>query len=383
VKEMPLYLRKSVSAGPFRYNFSKGGNELSVAVKGPRIGTGPRGHHVYAGQAGVYYRAPAGQAGDRRELGPGAVSSQPLTPPSNEKKITKVEMVEVESADVYAMRDEAFADVLDEINAKHEQASMAVMLGWSVSILGLIVTFISVLIGVIIISASFAAILLGRWFDSYKRSVVLFYELEPDAEEAYKAISQAFDLLVSCKCKWHIEAAGTVRDLTTWKRNAGAIKLLRRNPTTLCYSLPAVIKSNVTPPAISVGRQVLYFLPDVALVEDRGKIGAVGYGDLRMFWKESEFVEEDAVPSDARIVNHTWKHPNKNGGPDRRFNNNYQIPVCMYEDLHFFSKTGLNEIIQLSRTGLSSSLSEAICTLQDRIKGSPRKKGKFHKPVQT
>lgn len=43
---MPCYIRNSISAGPFRFNFSKGGVGVSVGVKGLRVGTGPRGHYV-------------------------------------------------------------------------------------------------------------------------------------------------------------------------------------------------------------------------------------------------------------------------------------------------------------------------------------------------
>jgi hypothetical protein len=49
---MPFYLRKSISAGPFRFNLSSSGIGLSVGVKGVRIGTGPRGHYVHAGRGG-------------------------------------------------------------------------------------------------------------------------------------------------------------------------------------------------------------------------------------------------------------------------------------------------------------------------------------------
>jgi hypothetical protein len=63
------------------------------------------------------------------------------------------------------------------------------------------------------------------------------------------------------------------------------------------------------------------------------------------------FVEDGRVPSDAKIVGHTWRHPNKNGGPDRRFTNNVQLPVCAYEEMLFSSKSGLNELVQVSVEG--------------------------------
>ncbi|TIV47661.1 MAG: DUF4236 domain-containing protein [Mesorhizobium sp.] len=60
---MGFYVRKSISAGPFRFNFSSGGVGVSVGVKGLRIGTGPRGHYIHAGVGGLYYRGTLGKAG--------------------------------------------------------------------------------------------------------------------------------------------------------------------------------------------------------------------------------------------------------------------------------------------------------------------------------
>jgi hypothetical protein len=52
-----FYVRKSVKAGPFRFNLSKSGVGVSVGVPGFRVGTGPRGNYVFAGRDGFYYRA--------------------------------------------------------------------------------------------------------------------------------------------------------------------------------------------------------------------------------------------------------------------------------------------------------------------------------------
>ena len=54
---------------------------------------------------------------------------------------------------------------------------------------------------------------------------------------------------------------------------------------------------------------------------------------------------------------------NKKGGADRRFDRNYQIPVCLYEDAHFTSDAGLNEVIQFSRTGVVQPFSDALNNL--------------------
>lgn len=78
---------------------------------------------------------------------------------------------------------------------------------------------------------------------------------------------------------------------------------------------------------------------------------------------ESQFVEEESVPKDAVVVGRTWRYVNKKGGPDRRFKDNYQIPICSYEQLRFSSETGLNEVVQVSRRSVGEDLRKALSVL--------------------
>jgi hypothetical protein len=343
---VPFYIRKSVKAGPFRFNFSKGGIGVSVGVKGLRVGTGPRGHYVHAGRGGLYYRATLGTAGKRRPA-PGNQS----IPAQLTFEETGVGMVEIESGNVMQMRDENVGELLDEINAKATQWRLSALLGWLFTIVGIVLILKAPPIGVWVLIAALPAWALGSWFDSYRRSTVLFYDIDGPVEQAYKETISAFDALIACAGKWHIEAGGAISDLTTWKRNAGASYLVKRTATKLAYALPKVIKSNITPPSIHVGKQIIYFMPDVALVEHGSSFGAVSYSDLRIRWQESRFIEGGSVPRDAKIVDHTWQHPNRSGGPDRRFRNNRQLPVCLYDTLHLQSDSGLNELLEFSQTG--------------------------------
>jgi hypothetical protein len=58
---------------------------------------------------------------------------------------------------------------------------------------------------------------------------------------------------------------------------------------------------------------------------------------------------------------------NKKGGPDRRFANNPQLPVCLYDKIHFGSSSGLNEIIQVSRCGVGAALEQSVRHLAQYI----------------
>ena len=357
---MPFYFSKTVKAGPFNFNFSKGGVGASVGVRGLRIGTGPRGHYVRAGRGGFTYRATIGRPGQAdRNISPRTPTSSSNRPATTFED--GVHMVEVESGDVMAMRDEAFADLLDEINAKRRQVSMVLVLGLPCAAIGLIAASLLGAVGIIALLALGAVGWgLGAWLDSYRRTCVLFYELEPEVEQAYEEAVLRFDGLAGCSARWHVEAGGAVRDLTTWKRNAGATHIVRKKPTTLEFRQPRGVTSNITPPALHVGRQVIYFLPDVALVEDGATMGAIAYSQLSVTWQDSNFIESGIVPADAEVIRHTWKHPNKSGGPDRRFRDNRQIPVCRYEAMHLRSASGLNELVEFSRSGVAGPFAAAL-----------------------
>lgn len=355
---VPFYIRKSVAAGPFRFNFSTGGVGVSVGVKGLRIGTGPRGHYIHAGRGGLYYRATIGKAGQSRRVAPSEARSN--VPSDLTFETDEVKMIEIESGDVMNMTDESFTDLLNEINSKAAQTPMSSLLMWIGIGVGLIAGLASGGAGLIFCALGGLGWIIGRWLDSYRRSTVLYYDLEGDAETSYRRLTEGFDRLLQCSAKWHIQAGGAVESLTAWKRNAGASHLVNRKPTVLGYDLPIVIKCNLTPPALHVGRQVMYFMPDVVLVQDGGRVGAVNYAQLNVRWEDSPFIETERVPGDARVVDHTWQHPNKNGGPDRRFKDNRQIPICLYEAIHFTSSSGLNELVQVSKTGVTDGLADGV-----------------------
>lgn len=356
---MPFYFRKSVSAGPFRFNFSSGGVGVSVGVRGLRIGTGPRGHYIHAGSNGFYYRASLGGASGQSRLRRG--STAPTAPPTPVEPTTApVDLVEIDSANILALQDESFSDLLNELNEKAQQARLAVIVPTVLASAGLGATFIFGPQGAWLAVAALPGWLAGRWFDSYKRTSVLFYDLDGDRQGRYSKLTDAFDQIASCGGKWHIQASGALTDMMTRKRNAGATSLVRRKNLALNYTLPEIVKCNVTPPAIQADRQTLFFLPDVVLVKDGNRFGAIRYPDLRLAHQQSRFIEDGRVPFDAHVVDHTWQYTNKRGGPDRRFNNNRQLPVCLYDTLHFSSSSGLNELFEVSRLGVADTLAAAL-----------------------
>lgn len=55
------------------------------------------------------------------------------------------------------------------------------------------------------------------------------------------------------------------------------------------------------------------------------------------------FHEDRKVPKDVTIIGQTYKYTNKNGTPDKRYQNNYTIPIANYGNLSFQSEAGIND----------------------------------------
>ena len=58
----------------------------------------------------------------------------------------------------------------------------------------------------------------------------------------------------------------------------------------------------------------------------------------------------DRCDSDSKNIGYTWKYCNKNGSPDRRYSNNYQIPIQQYGEIAISSSEGLNEEFMISNS---------------------------------
>jgi hypothetical protein len=108
-------------------------------------------------------------------------------------------------------------------------------------------------------------------------------------------------------------------------------------------------------------------MPDVVLVLDGQRVGAIPYDELRIRWSDSIFLETDSVPRDAQIVGHSWQYVNRNGGPDRRFKNNHQIPRVMYQEMSLEGSGGFRKILQISQRADRSDFDGAIAELRAAV----------------
>ena len=100
---------------------------------------------------------------------------------------------------------------------------MSVALAWLGVAIGLFAGLAIGGVGLFLCTLALPGLAIGKWLDSYRRTTVLYYDLEGDAETAYNRLVTGFDGLMQCAAKWHIEAGGAIQSLTAWKRNVGLL----------------------------------------------------------------------------------------------------------------------------------------------------------------
>jgi hypothetical protein len=362
---MPFYLKKSVSFGPIRFNLSKSGIGVSAGIKGFRVGSGPRGNYVHVGRGGLYYRSslPSG----RTPYAPGA------SPDSEKPSVPSAENLrEIESGDVLKMVDSSSRALLEELNEKLAAASTFPWVVISFACLMAYLLFGSLQSWIIWVGPvpSWVVWLTGIFgvfcattsyhYDGVKRSTVIMFDLDSEAESKFRELHEAFHQLALAEKVWNVEAAGTV---VNTRYNAGATSAVKRSVVRLATDTPPNVRTNIPVAMIPAGRQKLYLFPDKLLVFESNGIGAVGYRDLNIEISQERIVEQAAIPSDANVVGQTWKYVNKSGGPDRRFKDNRELPVVLYETIHLKSSSGLNELFQVSKVGLGNRFRTALQAL--------------------
>lgn len=92
----------------------------------------------------------------------------------------------------------------------------------------------------------------------------------------------------------------------------------------------------------------LQLFPQFLFIEKDNDFALIDLLDVDIDFNLTNFIETEIVPSDAEVIDHTWAKSNKDGSRDKRFADNYQIPVVQYGELHLSSKSGLNEVYMLS-----------------------------------
>jgi hypothetical protein len=175
---MGVYLRRSVRAGPFRFNLSKSGVGVSTGVPGFRVGTGPRGNYIRAGRHGVYYRATLGGTRSRSTVAPGVARAgqTPYIPPP----IADVLLEDVTGASAAELVPSGPGDLVEQLNAAGRRLPIA---PWLLALLA-VALIAKPIVGLILLAPGLPAVVWLWLRDRAKRTVVAFYDVNDDVSDS-------------------------------------------------------------------------------------------------------------------------------------------------------------------------------------------------------
>lgn len=352
---MGFYIRKSLSAGPFRFNLSTSGLGVSAGAPGFRIGTGPRGNYVSAGRDGIYYRASLGGGHRTRAQQSHAPASHWASLPHY--RPSDVVLHDVSGATALALEPTGSGDVVEQLNKAAKHTGWAWPVTIAAFVLGLIHLPYSVLFTVFL--APLCVWLFLR--DQAKRTVVLFYDVHDVPSEWFDSLVTAWAQLASSQKLSRVVQRGQVRTTHQYKVNSGASSLFDSVTAAATTHGPKHLSTNVAVPSLVTRSSRLYFLPDRLLVQEGNRYSDIAYQQLEASSTHARTIEDGGrIPTDAQQVGETWRYVNVDGGPDRRFNNNARLPIMQYGKLDLVSHQGLMWQLQISRAEVAPLIASVV-----------------------
>jgi len=358
---MGFYIHKSIKFGPIRFNISKSGIGISSGIPGARISTGPRGTYINMGRNGAYYRKKIDES----------IPTTNQTPKQSHFEKTATLDGELPTANVNELIESTNHELITQINTRIQQPTYTLLIGLaSIIVAGgfafsaLIIPSNLIIIELLLLLIAFTIGVTGLYLawgtnqqEKVARMTTLRYELDEEANNVFIELQNAFNELSKTVRIWRVTSRKANWD---WKRNAGASSLITRGRITVGRSNPPFLQTQTRVYGFSLGSMELFFLPDQIFVFQNGKYGAVSYNSLEVYAYPTRYIESDGVPNDSKILEYTWQYVRKDGGPDRRFSNNLQIPIVQYGQIELTSHAGVNLHFHVSNLSLGQHFTQAL-----------------------
>ncbi|MGB5959771.1 MAG: hypothetical protein WBG73_03845 [Coleofasciculaceae cyanobacterium] len=248
--------------------------------------------------------------------------------------------------------DRSAAEIIDQINARVKSPYYSIY--WGIATLLLLPFTISYIAPPLILGY-----LTYRAYkaDIRRKTTPLFYEFSDDySEKKFHDSIEALSKLAMTENLWRLKSKIAVGD---WKRNAGSNSALIRQRAKIGKQTPTLIKTNIEVWGVDAGNIKIYLLPDRFFAFQDGVYSAIFYDDIQVSIQDLEYVEQERLPRDAMVIGQTWKYVRRDGGADRRFNNNRQLPVVKYGVVAFSSQNFIAYLI-ISSLQVASSFTQSF-----------------------
>jgi hypothetical protein len=192
------------------------------------------------------------------------------------------------------------------------------------------------------------------------------FALDQPTRAAFDQVADAFEQLALCHQIWDI----TTEEFTDRRvTRSAASRTLERKAVRFSISEDPVLQteSKVLSLQNANGADLLVY-PGFLLMTARKDLALIDLREARLSYNQVRFVETEQLPADATVVDHTWAKCNKDGSPDRRFANNYRIPVAGYGRITICTAAGVNEEYQFSNAEKAERFAELFADYQNKLR---------------
>jgi hypothetical protein len=178
-------------------------------------------------------------------------------------------------------------------------------------------------------------------------TVAAHIEIEKEQADPYFRMRDEFARLCECAAIWDIKSHQGVDQFH--ERTTAIMKVARNRVRFSLDSCDLIQWEQKVPHLADAKGGDIFLYPGFILYRAaREAFSVIDYHDVRGDAKTIPFQEQDAVPADSKVIGQTWAKANKDGSRDRRFTNNYQIPIAQYGYAILRSGGGLWEEFQFS-----------------------------------
>ena len=172
-------------------------------------------------------------------------------------------------------------------------------------------------------------------------------EIAPEQSEPYFKMRDTFALLSESAAVWDVKS---YRATDKFHERTTAERSVDRQEVEFALGNCDLIQWEQKVPHIrnAKGGDLFLYPGFIVYRAAREAFSVIDFHDVKSNAALAKFHEEEEVPKDSKVIGQTWAKANKDGSRDKRFANNYQIPVVLYASLSLKSDTGLWEEFQFS-----------------------------------
>ena len=155
-----------------------------------------------------------------------------------------------------------------------------------------------------------------------------------DVSEAYEEMVSAGQLLQKSVVGVAHLSEVYLDPRTSNKGFGGATKLVSSGGLSVVTGTPSGATMNFVPLVFQLDLRNLLLLPQYLMVQSGTDVTARSYDAVQVEVSEWS-TQVDLVPPGAEFLGYVWRFMNRDGGPDRRYSDNYQIPVIRTWEVDF------------------------------------------------